>query len=304
MAILVDSSTPVVIQGITGLSGRRRVGFLKEAGTKIVAGVTPGRGGENVSGIPVYHTVREAADRHPGLAASLILVPAGAAKEAVFEAIDAGIKVIVFIAERMPQHDTMEVIAVSRAAGVFCVGPNSPGIICPGKANLGGLGGRIDMMRLMFKPGRIGLISRSGGNAGTLAYYIGKHGHGISTGVGVGGDAFTGCTWVDLMKLFEEDPETDAVVAYGEIGGVYEENAAAMIAAGKFTKPFVCYIGGRNARAGMRFGHAGAIIARGMGDAEHKRAALRAAGATVVDHLDEIGAAMTEALGRRQGRKS
>lgn len=299
LSILIDDTTLTVIQGITGQSGRRRIRFMRQAGTSVVAGVTPGRRGETVDGIPVYHTVREAAEQHPGLAASLILVPPAAAKDAVMEAIDAGIRIIVFIAERMPQHDTMEIIAASRASGAFVVGPNSPGIITPGKANLGGLGGRIDMMRVMFRPGRVGLISRSGGNAGTLAYYLGKAGHGVSTGVGVGGDAFTGCTWTDLMALFQDDPDTDAVIAYGEIGGVYEEDAAAMIAAGRFTKPFVAYIGGRNARPGMRFGHAGAIIARGQGDAEHKRAALRAAGATVVDHLDEIGEAMGEALARR-----
>jgi succinyl-CoA synthetase alpha subunit len=298
MAILIDETTLTVIQGITGQSGRRRVRFLRQAGTALVAGVTPGRRGETVEGVPVYHTVREAAEHHPGLAASLVLVPPAGAKEAVLEAIEAGIRVIVLTAERMPQQDTMEIIAASRSCGAFVVGPNSPGIIAPGRANLGGLGGRYDMMRLMFREGRIGLISRSGGNAGTLGYYLAKAGLGVSTGVGVGGDAFTGCTWTDLMERFEADPETDAVIAYGEIGGVYEENAAAMIAAGKFTKPFVAYIGGRNARAGMRFGHAGALIARGSGDAEHKRRALREAGATVVDHLDEIGAAMTAALAR------
>lgn len=300
MAILIDETTLTVVQGITGQAGRRRVRFLMEAGTAIVAGVTPGRRGETVEGIPVYHTVREAAEHHPGLAASLVMVPPAAAKDAVLEAIEAGIRIIVLTAERMPQQDTMEIIATARAAGAFVVGPNSPGIITPGRGNLGGLGGRIDMMRLMFRPGRVGLISRSGGNAGTLAYYLAKAGHGVSTAIGVGGDAFTGCTWTDLMALFEADAETDAVVAYGEIGGVYEEEAAAMIAAGGFTKPFVAYIGGRHARPGMRFGHAGAIIARGVGDAEHKRRALKAAGAVVVDHLDEIGTALGAALAERQ----
>jgi succinyl-CoA synthetase alpha subunit len=299
VAILIDERTRVVVQGITGLSGRFRSALMVEAGTVICAGVTPGRRGESVNGIPVYNTVREAVEHHPEINASFILVPAALAKGAVFEALDAGIPTVLFNAERVPHHDTMEVIARARMCGSLVIGPNAPGMMTPEKANLGGLGGRIDMMRAAYKPGSIGIISRSGGNTMTLAYYLVKAGFGTSTAIGVGGDGFVGTTWATLLEHFERDPETEAVVAYGEIGGSHEEEAADLLARGGFTKPLIAYIGGRFAVEGMRFGHAGAVISAGRGSADDKRERLRAAGAIVVDHFDDVAPAVAKALGRR-----
>lgn len=297
MAILIDQSTHIVVQGMTGREGRLRTNLMVEAGANITAGVTPGKGGDKFQTIPVYDTVAAARAAHPEINASLIVVPARAAKDAALEAMAAGIKVMCLMPERLPQHDAMEVVAHARRHNAIVIGPNSPGVLSPEKSVLGGLGGRIDMMRTAFVPGRIGIISRSGGNTMTLAYYVMKAGYGISTAVGVGGDAFIGTTWRTLLELFEADDETDAVIAYGEIGGANEEGAAAAIAEGAFTKPLVAFIGGRYVREGMRFGHAGAIVSGNSGSAQSKIDALRAVGATVLDHLDQIGAAVTAALG-------
>jgi succinyl-CoA synthetase alpha subunit len=266
MAILIDENTRVCVQGITGREGRLRARLMQQSGTVICAGVTPGRGGEKAGDVPVYNSVAEAIEHHPEINAS---------------------------------KDMLETIAVARARNAIVVGPNSPGILSPGKCSLGGLGGRIEMMRTAFKPGPVGIISRSGGNTMTLAYYLTKSGFGQSTAVGVGGDAFVGASWRMIMGLFEKDAETKLVVAYGEIGGVNEEEAAEAIASREFSKPFVAYIGGGFAREGMRFGHAGAVISGNRGTAAGKIAALRAAGAIVVDHLDEIGPAVAKALGPR-----
>lgn len=297
MAILIDESTRIVVQGMTGREGRLRTGLMVEAGAAVVAGVTPGKGGDDFRGIPVYDTVAAARAAHPEIDASLVVVPARAARDAAIEAMEAGIRLVCLMPERLPHHDAMEVIAHARRHDAVVIGPNSPGILSPEKSVLGGLGGRIDMMRTAFVPGRIGIISRSGGNTMTLAYYLMKSGHGISTAIGVGGDAYVGTTWRTLLDLFEKDDETDAVVAYGEIGGANEEGAAAAIAEGAFNKPLVVLVAGRNARQGMRFGHAGAIVSAHSGSAQSKIDRLRDAGAVVLDHLDEIGPAVTAALG-------
>lgn len=299
LAILVDESSRIIVQGITGREARLRTSLMLDSGSVVVAGVTPGRGGESFQGVPVYNSVQEAKANQPEANASVIFVPAAVAKDATFEAIDAGIGVICLVPERLPHHDSMEVIAHAKHKGSVVVGPNSPGIFSPGKALLGGLGGQIQMQRTAFRPGPVGIISRSGGNTMTLAYYLTKAGFGQSTAVGVGGDAFIGATWKLLLDLFEKDDQTEAVVAYGEIGGANEEEAAAAIAAGAFTKPFVVFVAGKYAQAGMRFGHAGAIISAGRGSAQGKIAALREAGAVVVDHLEEIGDAVATALARR-----
>lgn len=296
MSILIDENTRVCVQGITGREGRLRARLMQQSGTVIAAGVTPGRGGEMAGEVPVYNSVAEAKERHPEINASMVIVPATLAKDAVFEALDAGIKLMHLMPERLPHQDMLEIIAVARAANAIVVGPNSPGILSPGKCSLGGLGGRIEMMRTAFTPGPVGILSRSGGNTMTLAYYLTKAGFGQSTAVGVGGDAFVGASWRTIMALFERDSETRLVVAYGEIGGVNEEEAAQMIAAGEFTKPFVAYIGGGFAREGMRFGHAGAVISGTRGTAAGKIAALGAAGAIVVAHLDEVGPAVARLL--------
>jgi succinyl-CoA synthetase alpha subunit len=299
MAILIDQSTRVVVQGMTGREGRLRSGLMMQADTVISAGVTPGRRGESFRDVPIYNTVREAIAAHPEINTSFILVPAALARDATLEAMDAGLRTIFLMPERVPHHDVLDIIAAARARGVVVIGPNSPGALSPGKAMVGGLGGRIEMARIAFRPGPIGIISRSGGNTMTLAYYLMQAGWGISTAVGVGGDGFIGTSWRTLLDLFQQDKETQAVVCYGEIGSVNEEEAAELISAGGFSKPLVAYIGGRYAREGMRFGHAGAVISAGRGTAEDKRQALRAAGAVVIDHLGDVGAALTEAMASR-----
>jgi succinyl-CoA synthetase alpha subunit len=302
MAILIDENTRVVIQGMTGREGRLRTGLMMDYGTTVLAGVTPGRRGEMFRDVPVYDTVKAAVERHPEINASLILVPASLAKDAAFEAIDSGIPIISLMPERLPHQDMLEVIAFSCARGSMVVGPNSPGMLSPGKAMLGGLGGRLEMARSAFTPGPVGIISRSGGNTMTLAYYLTKAGLGQSTAVGVGGDGFIGTSWRTILEKFAADPETEAVVAYGEIGGNNEEEAAEFLKAGGFKKPLITYIGGRFAREGMRFGHAGAVIAQGRGTAEDKRRLLRDAGAIVVDHMGEIAAATKAALAAARQR--
>lgn len=296
MAILVDEKTEVVVQGITGREGLIRTRCMREYGTKIVAGVTPGKGGSDAEGIPVYNTIKEALERHPNLHLAAILVPRGFAKNAALEALDAGMKVVVLITERIPHQDILEVIARSKESGAYVIGPNSPGIVSPGKANIGGLGGRAEFARDFFTKGPIGVISRSGGTATTICYYLTKAGLGQSTAIGMGGDAYVGMNLCELLALFEKDEETKAVAFYGEIGTTIEEDAAKFIKSGGFTKPMVAYIAGRYTRPEIRFGHAGAIITRGRGRAEDKIRALKDAGVRVVEHLCEIGNVLKKEL--------
>jgi len=305
VAILIDESTEVLVQGITGREAHVRVRLMKEYGTTVVAGVTPGRGGRTVEGVPVYNTVKEAREHHPDISVSAIFVPARAAKTAAFEAIDAGIGLITLHPERVPQQDMLEVIAYARGGNTRVIGPNTIGLVSPGKALVGMIGARADLAREFFKPGPVGVVSRSGGNTTTLAYYLNKVGLGQTTAIGMGGDAFVGTTLIDVLALFEEDDETEMVAFFGEVGTSVEEDAAEFIKQGGFTKPFVGYVSGRYASPGVRFGHAGAIVSRGMGTAQGKVAALREAGATMVDHFGEIGEVAKEVLieyRRSQGR--
>jgi succinyl-CoA synthetase alpha subunit len=289
MAILIDESTEVLVQGITGREAQVRVRLMKEYGTKVVAGVTPGRGGRTVEGVPVYNTVREAKEHHPSVSVSAIFVPARAAKTAAFEAIDAGIGLITLHPERVPQQDMLEVIAYARRGNSRVIGPNTIGLVSPGKSLVGMIGARADLAREFFQPGPVGVVSRSGGNTTTVCYYLNKVGLGQTTAIGMGGDAFVGTTLIDLLTLLEGDEETEMVAFFGEIGTSVEEDAAEFIKGGGFTKPFVGYVSGHYARAEMRFGHAGAMISRGRGTAQGKTEALREAGAYMVDHFDEIG---------------
>ncbi len=289
MAILLDETTEVVVQGATGKEGQFRIQMMRDYGTNIVAGVTPGRGGMEVAGVPVYDTVEEAREKHPGLSTSVIFVPPRLAKSAAFEALDAGIRFILLVPERVPQQDMLEIIQWARDCGAIVIGPNSIGVVSPGKAIIGVIGGRPELMQTAFRPGPCGVLSRSGGQTTTLCYYLTKAGVGQSTAIGVGGDAFIGATWGELLPLFERDPETKMMAFFGEIGTTNEEDAAALIKAGGFTKPIVAYVSGRYARPDVRFGHAGAIISRGIGTAEAKIAALRDAGVHVVEHLGDIG---------------
>ncbi|MDR7475856.1 MAG: CoA-binding protein [Armatimonadota bacterium] len=294
MAILVDEDTRVLVQGATGASGRRAIRLMKACGTRVVAGVTPGRGGEAVEGVPVYDTVREAVDRQGPISCSLVSVPAQGVEEAVAEAVDAGIPLVVVRSERVPQHDVLRLLEGARERGVRILGPNTIGIMSPGRCLVGTLGGGEEFVGQVFARGPVGVVSRSGGQATTLAYYVRRAGMGQSTVVSVGGDAVVGMGWREILELFQADPETAAVVAFGEAGGTMELEAAELLASGRVTKPLVVYVAGRYVAEETRFGHAGAVVEGERGRAEYKRQALREAGAWVLDHLDEVG----EVLGR------
>ncbi len=272
MAIIVDEKTRVVVQGITGYQGRFHAERMLNYGTKIVAGVTPGKGGAEVLGVPVFDTVKEAV-RETDANASVIFVPAPFAADAVMEAADSGVEVIVCITEGIPVHDELKMYWRVKEAGATLIGPNCPGIISPGKTHLG------IMPVQIFKPGEVGIVSRSGTLTYQIAYNLTKLGVGQSTVVGIGGDRIIGTDFVEVLKLFEEDDETKAVVLVGEIGGRDEEIAAEYIR--EMSKPVVGYIAGITAPPGKRMGHAGAIIEGGVGTAESKIKALEKAGARV-----------------------
>ncbi len=297
MSILVDEKTQVVVQGATGREARLRIKLMQSYGTRVVAGVTPGKGGQIAEGIPVYNTVLKAVEHHPGINTSAVFVPAQAAKWAAFEALEAGIGVITLHPERVPQQDMLEVIAYAKRYGAHVIGPNTIGLISPGKALVGMIGGNPVSAQEFFHRGPIGVLSRSGGHTTTLAYYVQRAGLGQSTAIGMGGDAFVGTTLHEYLELFEQDPETQAVAYFGEIGTSMEEDAADFIGRGGFTKPMVAYVAGRYARPGVRFGHAGAMINRGTGRVQGKQQALREAGVHVVEHFGDIGAATLEILG-------
>jgi succinyl-CoA synthetase alpha subunit len=290
MAIWVDKNTKVVVQGLTGKEGQFHAARCREYGTQIVAGVTPGKGGQEVDGVPVFNTVLEA-KRATGANASLIFVPPLLAADAILEAADAGLDLIVCITEGIPAKDEVLVRQALRGSGVRLIGPNCPGIISPGKAKLGIMPAHI------HKEGSIGVVSRSG----TLTYeavdQLTKLGLGQSTCVGIGGDPVPGTTFVDVLQAFAQDPQTEAVVLIGEIGGTAEEEAAEFVKA-SFTKPVVAFIAGQTAPPGRRMGHAGAIISGGKGTAKEKMEALQKAGIHVVPTPAEIGITMARVLGR------
>lgn len=298
MAILLDERTRVLIQGITGREGTARARFMAAYGTAVVAGVTPGRGGTAAGGVPVYDTVREAVERHGPVHASVTFVPGPAVKEAVVEAVDAGIRFLVMPVERVPLHDALALLAYARAKGARVLGPGSFGVISPGRAVAGWIGGSEEFAREIFRPGPVGVVSRSGGQTSTLSWAIGQAGLGVSTALHVGGEPVVGLSPAEVLPLFEEDPETRAVALFGEIGTVAEEEAAEVVAAREFTKPLVAYIAGAGVRAGMRFSHASAIVEGGRGTAEGKIRVLREAGATVVERPEELAPALARALAK------
>ena len=297
MAILIDENTKVLIQGITGREGSVRAVFMKGYGTKIVAGVTPGRGGTNVAEIPVYDTVEEAIKKHGTIDASVTFVPGPMVKDAVLEAIDAGIKFIVMPVERVPLRDILEMVVEAKRAGTKLLGPGSLGILSTGKAAMGWLGGTAEMARSIFVPGPIGVISRSGGQTSTLVWAIKEAGLGVTTALHIGTEPVVGLTIADVLELFEKDDETKAVALFGEMGGVQEEEAAELIKMGKYTKPLVAYIAGAWAPEGMRFSHASSIIERGRGTAQDKIARLKEAGVHIVDRPDEIAPLIKRLIG-------
>lgn len=273
MSVIVNNNTKVVVQGITGYQGTYHSKAMMDFGTRVVAGVTPGKGGQEVHGVPVFDTVSEAVDE-TGANASCVFVPAPFTRSAVLEAVDAGIETIVTVTEHVPLHDAIMFVAVAKARGVTLIGPNCPGLGAPGTAKIGILPNKI------FSKGDVGVVSRSG----TLTYEIvnamSEAGIGQSTCVGIGGDRIPGTGFFEVLRLFQEDPDTKKIVLVGEIGGTAEEEAAELIRE-EVTKPVVAYIAGRTAPPGKRMGHAGAIIARGRGTAESKIGALEASGVAV-----------------------
>jgi succinyl-CoA synthetase alpha subunit len=288
MGIIIDENTRVIVQGITGAQGRIHTKLMLEHGTKIVAGVTPGKGGAKVHNIPVYDTVKEAHETHSPTA-SIIFVPPLFATEAALEAIDSGIRTVVIITEHIPIKDSIELIALASQANATIIGPNTPGIITPGKCKLGIMPAHI------FTSGNVGVASRSG----TLTYEIStgltKKQIGQSTCIGVGGDPITGLNFIDTLKMFKEDPQTKAVALVGEIGGNIEELTAEYIEQG-YPKPVVAYIAGRSAPPEKRMGHAGAIIMGETGTAENKIKAFENAGVKVAEKPSDVAELLTKAM--------
>lgn len=275
MSVLIDNNTKVIVQGITGRDGSFHAAKMKEYGTQVVGGTSPGKGGQQVDGIPVFNTVKEAVAA-TGADTSIIFVPAPFAKDAMLEAIDGGVKLVVCITEGVPVFDAVEAQNYARVKGVKVIGPNCPGLISPGKSMVG------IMPTGVFKQGHTGVISRSGTLTYEVVYDLVESGLGISTAVGVGGDPVVGLYFEDLLQMFQDDPETDSIAMIGEIGGDAEERAAEFIKA-HVTKPVAVFISGRQAPPGKQMGHAGAIISGGSGSAEGKIKALEAAGVPVAD---------------------
>jgi succinyl-CoA synthetase alpha subunit len=301
VAIIVDENTRMLIQGITGRFGQNVARRMIEVGSKVIAGVTPGRKGESVWGVPVFNTVKEAIGSVGPIDASVVVVPGPEAKGAVIEIFNEGIKMVLMRVERVPLHDTLEIIAYAKKAGIRLIGPGSAGIVSPGRASFGGLGGFIgssDLPKIAFRPGRIGVISRSGGQTSTLSWAVCQAGFGISTAIHLGSEPILGTTFAELLPFFQKDEGSDGVVYFGEIGTVMEEEAAEIIKEGDYRKPLVAYIAGKGLPPGLRFSHASAIVEGGRGSAEGKIKALREVGAHVVDRPEEIGAAVKKVFGK------
>src|SRR5437660_5155314 len=304
MAMLIDERKRVLVQGITGREGRARTRLMREYGTNVVAGVTPGKGGQSVLGVPVFNTPGEAVNSLGEIDVCLVFVPAAGVKEAAISAIDAGIKLAVLVPDRVPVWDAMETAAAAKAHHAMFLGPNTLGALSPGKGVVGMIGGRAESARQWFKPGvpkGVGVISRSGGMASSTGYYLGQVGVRISTIVHIGGDAVIGIRLPDAALMFEADPLTEAIVIFGEIGSSQEEEFAQLMVDGTITKPVIAYIGGKAAREGTRFSHAGAIIEGDRGTHAGKVKALREACATVVDGFGDLPGAVVEILTKMKG---
>ena len=280
MSILIDKSTKLIVQGITGRDGGFHTSKMKEYGTNVVGGTSPGKAGEFVDDVPVFNTVRDAVNK-TGADTSVIFVPAPFAKDAMMEAADSGIKLIVCITEGVPTLDVVEAHSFIKSKGASLIGPNCPGLMSPGKSLVG------IMPSMVFMEGRTGVISRSGTLTYEVVYNLTENGIGQSTAIGVGGDPVVGLYYIELLKMFENDPETDSIVLIGEIGGDAEEQAAEYIK-NHITKPVVAFIAGQQAPPGKQMGHAGAIISSGSGTAAEKIAAFEAVGVPVAKEPKEI----------------
>jgi succinyl-CoA synthetase alpha subunit len=279
MSILLTKQTRAIVQGITGKIGAIQARWMLECGTNIVGGVTPGGGGKEVHGVPVYDSVAEAVKKQQANA-SVLFVPAAYARDAVLEAIDAGIALIVCVPEHIPVHDTVQIRASAQQKGIWLIGPNTPGVLTPGVGKMG------IMPANLFEPGRIGLISRSGTLCYEVAGYINEGGYGQSTVIGIGGDMVRGSDVQNVLREFDQDSETDMVVVVGEVGGVMEEQVAECLQ--HMHKPVITYIAGQTAPAGKKMGHAGAIIQGNEGTVACKQDALRKAGAIVATRIADI----------------
>ena len=291
MSIFIDKNSKVIVQGITGSEGSYHTGRMLEYGTKIVGGVTPGKGGQKTEhGLPVFNTVKEAVAA-TGATHQVIFVPPPAAADALFEAYDAGIRFSVCITEGVPVHDMLKVVAAT--PGMRIIGPNCPGLISPGKSSIGIMPGHV------FREGNVGLISRSGTLTYEVVDLLSRAGFGQSTAVGIGGDPIIGTTFVDCLREFKNDPQTEAIVVCGEIGGSDEEDAAAFIKAHMPDMPIVAFIGGRNAPPGKSLGHAGAIISGKFGTPQSKIEAFQAAGVPVADRPSQIPGLLAQRMPAR-----
>ncbi|MCK4256953.1 succinate--CoA ligase subunit alpha [candidate division WOR-3 bacterium] len=286
MSIIIDKNTRVCVQGITGREGSFHAARMIEYGTKVLCGVTPAKGGTDVNGIPVYDTVREAVEKEE-VNTTIIFVPSRFATDALFEAGDSGVKLVVCITEGVPVLDTAKVLKFYREKDVLLVGPNCPGLISPGKSKVGILPSNI------FKKGRIGVISRSGTLTYELVLHITNQGLGESTCIGIGGDPLIGLKFIDCLKMFEQDPETEAILLVGEIGGHDEEDAADFIK-DNISKPVVSFIAGKTSPPGKRMGHAGAIISGGSGTAKEKIEKFNSVGIKVASEPEEVGILLKE----------
>jgi succinyl-CoA synthetase alpha subunit len=289
MVRFIDRNTRVIVQGLTGAQGQFHARLMKEYGTRVVAGSVPGRGGQVLEGIPVYDTIAEAREEHE-IDASIVFVPAPNALDAALEAVEAGLDPVVVITEGIPVRDSIELVAKAKLRGATIVGPNTPGLIKADECKLG------IMPAQVFRRGAVGIISRSGTLFYEIAAHITRVGLGQSTCVGLGGDPVVGLDYVEVLRWFQEDPETEAVALIGEIGGDAEEKAARFIMGGGFTKPVAAYIAGRAAVPGKRMGHAGAIIQGSSGTAESKMSALREAGASVGELPSQVAEALRRLL--------
>jgi succinyl-CoA synthetase alpha subunit len=292
LTILIDKSTSLLVQGITGREGTTHAVSMLKYGTNLVAGVTPGKSGERVDRVPVYNSVAQAVREHPEINASIIFVPAAYTADAVYEAIDSGIKLVVTITEHVPVHDSMEFINYARDKGITLIGPNCPGVISPGESKVGIMPGHI------FTKGEIGIVSRSGTLTYEIAMVLTRAGSGQSSAVGIGGDPIIGMDVLEIVDMFEKDPGTRGIVVIGEIGGDAEERLAERIKRVGLRKPIVSFIAGRQAPPGKRMGHAGAIISMGAGTAKSKIDALESAGVRVAELPSQIPILLKNALAK------
>ncbi len=293
MSIFIDRTDRVLVQGITGGEGSFWTKHMMDLGTQVVVGVTPGKEGQNVEGVPVYHTIRRAVADRPANAA-MLFVPPRFTKDAVFEALDSGIKKIVTIADGIPLQDAIQIRMAALSCGARVVGGNTSGVISPGFAMMGMFPYWIERV---YKPGRIGVMTRSGSLTNEVTAMVVRAGFGVSSLIGVGGDPVPGTRFAEMLPDYQADPATDAVVIIGELGGTMEEEVAESMLAGTFTKPVVAFLGGRTAPAGKRMGHAGAIVTGGKGSVADKIEAFERAGALVADRPRLVGELLQQALG-------